>query len=41
MKEMGWSWEEYQSAPASLINEIWMFIQTEGKAISDKMPERK
>jgi hypothetical protein len=33
MKTMGWSWQEYNSAPASLIEEIVMFMATEDKAI--------
>ena len=33
MKEMGWTYREYQNTPASVIAEAWAFIQTESKAI--------
>jgi hypothetical protein len=40
MKEMGWSYQEYRTAPASLIEEIWMFLSTEAKAISDEVGKK-
>lgn len=36
MQHMGWNYWEYSRAPASLINEIWAFMTTEGKARADQ-----
>ena len=38
MGKMGWSYREYRETPASIIEETWMFILTEAKAISDSRP---
>jgi len=35
MKEMGWTLYEYNSSPAYFIDELWAFIATESKAVSD------
>ena len=37
MKQMGWTIGEYQEAPAGLIEEIWLMMQTEQRAINDRM----
>jgi len=33
MKEMGWTYQEYQNTPLSVLNEVWAFMQTEAKAV--------
>jgi hypothetical protein len=32
MKEMGWTYQEYQNTPISVTDQIWAFIHTEAKA---------
>jgi hypothetical protein len=39
MRAMGWAFSEYNSAPASLIEEISMFIKTENKAEQWRMEQ--
>lgn len=39
MKEMGWTLEQYNRQPASLITEIWALMQTESKARNKAMRE--
>jgi len=37
MKEMHWTLREYKETPASFIEEVWLFISTEAKAMNDEM----
>jgi len=40
MKVMHWTLEEYRVTPASFIEEVWMFLNTEAKAINDQMESK-
>jgi len=41
MRAMGWNLTEYSSAPHSLVEEIYLFIQTEERAQADVIKDKR
>ena len=41
MRAMGWNWTEYRGSPHSLIDEIYLFIQTEERAQADVIKDKR
>ncbi len=37
IKEMGWTYPEYQATPASIIDQVWAFLLTENKVQRDEI----
>lgn len=37
---MGWTFAEYKKTPASVIEEVWMFMNTEAKAMNDELGKK-
>lgn len=36
MKEMGWTYQQYRQTPVSVIDQVWAFMNTESKVLTDK-----
>ena len=39
MEKMGWTVQEYEDTPLSVVNQVWAFMNTETKVYNDKVAE--